>query len=335
MRTHSVRGNSRWLTWGLGLVVAANLAASAVAQDGFRSTPSRDSRSRGVPNLSEATAILEAAVRNLYTTITPGNDTSPNELLAYADLRVLRLYTGALEMAGWSLEQAMNDYNRYLDAGAYRGGRSRISDQNALIAHDRYHAYRETVRSLLLRVRTTAVSVEHQVSFCDPQLSREWRSEVLPALRDTIAATEPLFEEEYAYQRYGIPGQTATRVIPTAGGGVPRDAADVARMPTFRPYDGQGRGQGRYFEIRAYGGAVNVSAIRFRNHENAFGVLGTSAIKEITVNQTAEPGQPLYIPCNRNRWADISELEVDWENGERGRKAFATIELVESVPDNR
>lgn len=335
MRIHSVRGKSRWWTWGLGLVVAATFAAPAAAQqDGFRGSSPRDARHR-IPSLSEATAILEAAVRNLYTTITPGNDTSPNELLAYADLRVLRLYTGALEVAGWSLEQAMNDYQRYYDAGAYRGGRSRISDQNALIAMERYHAYRETVRSLLLRVRTTAVSVEHQVSFCDPELAREWRSDVLPALRDTIAATEPLFEEEIAYQRYGIPGQTATRVIPTAGSGVPRDAVDVARSPTYRPYEGQGRGQGRYFEIRVYGGSVNVRAIRFRNHENAFGVLGTSAIKEITVNQTAEPGEPLYIPCNRNRWADISELEVEWENGERGRKAFATIELVESVPDNR
>lgn len=331
MRTF-VRGS--WLNWGLGLVVAAAFAAPVAAQDGFRRSDPRD-RGR-IPSLSEATAILEAAVRNLYTTITPGNDTSPNELLAYADLRVLRLYTGALEVAGWSLEQSQSDYQRYNDSGAYRGGRTRISDQNALFVHERYHAYRETVRNLLLRVRTTAVSVEHQVSFCDPEIAREWRSEVLPALRDTIAATEPLFEEEIAYQRYGIPGQTAaTRVIPAAGSGVPRDAVDVAKNPTYQPYDGQGRGQGRYFEVRTYGGAVNVRAIRFRNHENAFGVLGTSATKEITVDQVAEPGQPLYIPCNRNRWADISNLEVDWENAERGRRAFATIELVESAPDNR
>jgi hypothetical protein len=333
MRTHFVQGNSRWWTWGFSLAVVMGLATPAPAQDGFRS----DSRSirRNVPNLSESTAILESAVRNLYTTITPGNDTLPNELLAYADLRVLRLYTGALEMAGWSLEQAMNDYYRYMDAGAYRGGRSRISDQNALIAHDRYHAYRETVRSLLLRVRTTAVSVEHQVSFCDPQINREWRNEVIPALRDTIAATEPLFEEEHAYQRYGIPGQTSSRVIPTAGSGIPNNAVDVGRQPTFQPFEGQGRGQGRFFEIRAYGGSVRVRSIRFRNHENAFGVLGTSTIKDINVNQTADPGQPLYIPCNRNRWVDISELEVQWENVERGRKAFATIELVESAPGTR
>ena len=84
------------------------------AQDGFRGPTQPDAARRNEPHthrrqgpsLSESTAILEAAVRTMYMRIEPGNDTSPNELLVYADLRALRLYTGALEVAGWSLEQS-------------------------------------------------------------------------------------------------------------------------------------------------------------------------------------------------------------------------------------
>jgi hypothetical protein len=314
-----------------GGVLAAT--GPALSQDDFSPTRSRRPQA---PNLSEATALLESAVRNLYKVIEPGtNDSSPNELLAYSDLRTLRLYSGALEVAGWSLEQSAEDYQRYEGSGAYRGGRGRITDERALIALERYRAYRETVRSLLQRVRSTAVLAEHQISFCDPEVGRQWRQDVLPSLRDAIAATDPIFETEIAYQRYGIPGQTSTRVVPAAGSGVPNEAVEVARNPTWQPYEGRGRGQGRYFEIRAYGGDVLVKAIRFRNHENAFGLLGTSLVREITVDQAVEPGAPLYIPGNRNRWIDISELEVDWEPVQRGRKVYATIELVETSPDDR
>lgn len=330
-----IRTHSRWwLAMGLGLVVAA-AGFEAQAQDGFAPTRVRRPPTQPVPDLSEATAVLESAIRSLYVTIEPGkNDVSPNELLAYSDLRSLRLYAGALEVAGWSLDQCATDYNRYNSAGAYRGGRGRVTDAQALAALERYRASRETVRSLLQRVRTTAVLAEHQISFCDPYVGQQWRQEVVPALRDAIAATEPLFEEEVAYQRYGVPGQQA-RVVPASGNGVPNEAVEVAKNPNFQPYDGQGRGKGRYFEIRAYGGDVAVKSIRFRSHEDAFGAFGTSNTREITVNQVVEPGAPLYVPCNRKRWVDISDLEIEWEPGQRGRRAFGQIELVENSPDDR
>ncbi|HTI52561.1 MAG TPA: hypothetical protein VL475_16470, partial [Planctomycetaceae bacterium] len=285
--------------------------------------------------LSEATAILESAIRTLYVTIEPGkNDVSSNELLAYADLRSLRLYAGALEVAGWSLDQAVTDYNRYESSGAYRGGRGRVTDAQAQIALERFRASRETVRTLLQRVRTTAVLAEHQISFCDPVVGQQWRKEVVPALRDTINATDPLFAEEVAYQRYGVPGQQA-KVIPAGGAGIPNEAVEVGRYPQYQPYDGQGQGRGRYFEIRAFGGDIRVKAIRYRNHENAFGVLGTSGVRELPIDQVVEPGAPLFIPCNRRRWVDISDLEIEWEPAQRGRKPYGLIELVESSPDDR
>ncbi|MFN0050637.1 MAG: hypothetical protein ACKV0T_00510 [Planctomycetales bacterium] len=319
----------------LGLVLIVATSAVARGQDGFSATRVRRPAPSSSSSLSEATAILESAIRTLYKTIEPGNnDSSPNELLAYSDLRALRLYAGALEVAGWALEQAVDDYNRYETAGAYRGGRGRTTDLQALAALERYRASRETVRSLLQRVRTTAVLAEHQISFCDPTVGQDWRQDVLPALRDTIAATDPLFAEEVVYQRYGVPGQQA-KVIPAGGSSVPSDAVEVARNPTYQPYEGQGRGQGRYFEIRAYGGDVRVKSIRFRNHENAFGVLGTSGVREIAIDQVVEPGTPLFVPCNRNRWVDVSDLEVDWEPAQRGRKAFGLIELVENNADDQ
>lgn len=324
---------SRQVAFALGLGAVIWGSFGIQAQDGF--SPTRVRRPTP-PDLSQSTALLEAAIRSLYVTIEPEkNDTSPNELLAYSDLRSLRLYAGALEVAGWALDQCFSDYQRYDTAGAYRNGWNRVSDARAQSALELYRARRETVRSLLQRVRTTAVLAEHQISFCDAGVGQQWRQEVVPALRDTIAATDPLFEEDVAYQRYGVPGQQA-RVVPAAGtSGVPNEAVDVTRNPTYQPYEGQGEGQGRYFEIRAFGGDVNVKAIRYRNHENAFGVLGTSVVREISVDQVVEPGAPLFVPCNRKRWVSISDLEVEWEPGQRGRKPYGIIELVESSPDDR
>lgn len=345
----------RWVLMGLGFAVATGIAASSVAQDGFRPVPRdrdfrdprdvRDTRPvdypdynniQNAPSLSEATAVLEAAVRTMYKDIEPTQDTesSPNELLAYADLRALRLYVGALEVAGWSLEHANTEYQRFQSSGAYRGGHRNIGDPLALAAFERYRAHRETARTLLYRVRTTSVSVEHQVGYCDPAIAREWRNTVLPALRDTIAACEPVFQEQFAYQGYGIPGKPISRIVAVSGGGVPREAVEVARVPTYQPYDGQGRGQGRYFEIRSYGGPVRVRAIRFKNQESAFGVLGTSGVRELLVNQVAEPGRPLFVAGNRRRWINVSDLQVDWEPASRDQRAYATIELVESSPDD-
>lgn len=320
----------------LAAVVAALASwSTATAQDGF--TPARVRRP-SPPNLSESTALLESAVRNLYKLIEPtstGDENSPNELLAYADLRSLRLYTGALEVAGWSLEKHYGDYVNYYDRGVYRD-RSRLTDRNALAAWERYQAARETVRTLLQRVRSTAILAEHQISFCDPQIGREWRGEVLPALRDAIASTEPIFEEDIVYQRYGVPGQSA-RVVPASGtSGAPGDAVDVSRNAVYQPYDGQGRGQGRYFEIRAFSGPVRVKLIRFQSHERSFGVTDSAVVRELSIDQVVEPGQPLYVPCNRGRSVDVSDLEVEWGPADRnGRRTLATIDLVDSNSDDR
>lgn len=330
---------------GLLCVCLASLPQFAAAQnfgsnaDQFLSTQSRtDPRSsygtnRNVPTLSEATAILEAAVRSLYKHIEPGDDPSPNELIAYADLRALRLYTGALEVAGWDLEQAAQQYQD-LDAGRFRGRvRDLPTDARVLQARERYLAFRETVRTLLYRVRSTAVAVEHQVSFCDPQVNREWQEQVVPALLDTISATKPLFIEQEFYTSYGMPGSNRPRVIPT-GNSVPQDAVEVSRSPVYRPYNGQGRGQGRYFEIRAFGGPVRVKRIRYVSHENNFGVIGTTVQRELAVDQIASPSEPLYIPCNRDRFVDLSQLEVEWENADTRRNALGTIDVISDRPDN-
>ena len=315
---------------------AQNLGSNA---DQFLSTQSRtDPRNsygghRPVPTLSEATAILEAAVRSLYKHIEPGEDPSPNELIAYADLRALRLYTGALEVAGWDLEQAAQQYQD-MDAGRFRGRvRDLPTDARVAQARERYLAFRETVRTLLYRVRSTAVAVEHQVSFCDPQVNREWQEQVVPALLDTISATKPLFIEQEFYTSYGVPGSNRPRVIPT-GNSVPQDAVEVARSPLFRPFNGQGRGQGRYFEIRAFGGPVRVKRIRYVSHESNFGVIGTTVQRELTVDQIASPSEPLYIPCNRDRFVDLSQLEVEWENADTRRNALGTIDVISDRPDN-
>ncbi len=349
-----VKGTLRglWLRRIVGGVVLSAVCVAAFAQDQFltpRGNPAAgfsgtnyngngyNTPSNGAPSLSEATAILEAGVRTLYKHIEPGDDPSPNELIAYADLRALRLYTGALEVAGWDLEQASQAYAQ-LDSARYRGRiRDLPTDARTLQARERYLAFRETVRTLLLRVRTTAVAVEHQVSFCDPRVSREWRNEVVPALTDVIAATQPLFMEQDTFTAYGIPGSRTARPVSNVSNpnGIPEDAVEVARSPVYRPYNGQGRGQGRYFEVRAFGGPVRVKTIRYVSHENNFGVLNSNVTRQLNVDQVASPREPLFIPCLRDRFVDLSQLEVEWENADPNRNALATIDVVGDRPNGR
>jgi hypothetical protein len=341
---------SHWLRAIIGGAVFSLLCVVATAQDQFltpRGNPAGGGYNvqnyNGSQNyngnlnpshgsLSEATALLEAAVRQLYKHIEPGEDPSPNELIAYADLRALRLYTGALEVAGWDLEQASQAYAE-LDSARYRGRiRDLPTDARTMAARERYLAFRETVRTLLLRVRTTAVAVEHQVSFCDPRVTREWRTEVVPTLNDVINATTPLFLEQDTFTAYSAPGARA-RPVSTAQNGFPSDAVEVARAPVYRPYNGEGRGQGRYFEVRAFGGAVRVKRIRYVSHENSFGVLNSNVTRELDVDQIASPNSPLFVPCLRERFVDLSQLEVEWENADGRRQAFATIDVVGDRPN--
>ena len=312
----------------------------------------RDIRTAGVPiipvtaastgissNISGATAVLESVVRTMYSHIEPGRENSPNELLAYADLRVLRLYVGAMEVSGWSLEQSYADFLNYRQQGHYRDGYSHISDRKAQAAWERYRAYRETVRTLLLRVRTTAVSVEHQVSFCDPIVGQEWRDEVLPALRDTIAAVEPLLIDEVRPSRYsaygpvGRPTTASTTVIPTSTSGIPQNAVEVGpRFATHMPYEGRGHGEGRYFEVRAYGGQIRIRNIRFTSYDRA---TGSNLTRELTVDSSVEPGRPLFVSCHRGRWVDASNVEITWESADRGRgRVYGSIDLVDGSPSD-
>ncbi len=334
---------SLWLRAIIGGAVFGALCIVVTAQDQFLTPRGNPSGGYNSPNshaghnhgsLSEATALLEAAVRTLYKHIEPGEDPSPNELIAYADLRALRLYTGALEVAGWDLEQASQAYAE-LDNPRYRGRiRDLPTDARTLQARERYLAFRETVRTLLLRVRTTAVAVEHQVSFCDPRVTREWRTEVYPALNDVINATTPLFLEQDTFTAYSGPAGVRPRPTGTNQNGYPIDAVEVARAPVYRPYNGEGRGQGRYFEVRAFGGPVRVKRIRYVSHENSFGVLNSNVTRELDVDQIASPSTPLFIPCMRERFVDLSQLEVEWENADTRRSAFATIDVVGDRPNN-
>jgi hypothetical protein len=297
--------------------------------------PIPGSAARSVPGLSESTAILESSVRTLYKHIEPGDDPSPNELIAYADLRALRLYTGALEVAGWDLEQSQQTYQE-IDSARYRGRiRDLPTDPRTQQARERYLAFRETVRTLLYRVRSTAVAVEHQVSFCDPRVTREWQSEVVPALLDVIAATQPMFLEQDTFSAYAAPaGRFRPTVNPNLPNGVPPEAAEVARSPVFRPFNGEGRGQGRYFEIRAFGGPIRVKRIRYVSHESNFGVIQNSVTRELAVDQIASPQEPLFVPCNRERFVDLSNLEIEWDNaGNRG--AYGVIDVVADRPGER
>lgn len=338
---HSQSTGSRY--WLAGLVCTLTLVAPSFTfaqfgpQDQFGPTSTRSRTGGAAPSLSEATAVLESAVREMYQNIEPGDNPSPNELIAYADLRALRLYTGAIEVAGWDLEQAANDY-RNLDAAGFRGRRWDVAptDQRVLAARDRYLAFRETVRTLLYRVRTTSVAVEHQVSFCDLRVSREWRNRVVPALLDVINSTQPLFEAPETNSGYGN-GNGPRNNGPRAyqAGTVPQDAVEVARTPVHRPYNGQGRGEGRYFEIRAFAGPVRVKRIRYVSHENNFGVISTSVQRELNVNQIASPTEPLYIPCNRENFVDLSNLEIEWENADPRRNAMALIDLIGDMPTRR
>lgn len=340
-----VQGCARGSYWSraiIGGAVFSVLCVVAIAQDQYltpRGNPNGGGYNSG-PNgypaphstLSEATALLEAAVRTLYKHIEPGEDPSPNELIAYADLRALRLYTGALEVAGWDLEQASQVYSE-LDSARYRGRvRDLPTDGRTLQARERYLAFRETVRTLLLRVRTTSVAVEHQVSFCDPRVTREWHKEVVPALNDVINSTTPLFLERDTYTAYQGPGGPRSQTVANSQNGFPGDAVEVGRTPVYRPYNGEGRGQGRYFEIRAFGGPVRVKRIRYVSHENSFGVLNSNVTRELDVEQVASPNTPLFVPCLRERFVDLSQLEVEWENADNRRGAFATIDIVGDRP---
>jgi len=333
---HALRkGSHVWLAGLVGTLVLS-VTSFATAQDSFGATGTRSRTGGFVPSLSEATAILESAVREMYQNIEPGDNPSPNELIAYADLRALRLYTGALEVAGWDLEQASNDY-RNLDASGFRGRRWDVAptDQRVLAARDKYLAFRETVRTLLYRVRSTAVAVEHQVSFCDPRVSREWRSQVVPALLDVINATQPLFETRESaggYANGNGPRNNGPRVYTT--GTIPQDAVEVSRNAVYRPFNGQGRGEGRYFEVRAFGGPIRVKRIRYVSHENNFGVISTSVQRELNVNQIASPSEPLYVPCNRERYVDLSQLEVEWESADPRRTAHGIIDVLNDIPNN-
>lgn len=312
-----------------GLVMSFML--TSFAQDEFRDSRSTTTTRRGpqAPNLSEATAILESVVRDLYKLIEPDENSTPNELIAYADLRALRLYTGALEVAGWDFEQAAELYEE-LDNSRYRGRvRTMPTEPRVIQARERYLAFRETVRTLLHRVRSVNADVEHAISFCSHEVVDQYYQEVVPALQDTIDATRPLLVDHMHYVSYTGPGPRSRNPNPV-GNGIPETAVDVDRNRVFEPYEGRGRGQGRYFEIRAYGGPVRVKAIRFVAHNNAFGSIDNGGDREILPDQVATPQQPLVIPCNRNRIVDLSALEVEWVN-DSNRKAYATIELVENV----
>lgn len=319
----------------LGLCSSLWMATPGMAQ-GYRPNSSPTYNSGSTPNLSEATAVLESAVRNLYQKLEPGQDPQPNELIAYADLRVLRLYTGALEVAGWDLEHAANDFSQQ-DYSRYRYN-SQINDERMAQRRERYLSFREAVRNLLLRVRSTAVSVDHQISFCDPRAIQEWRQEVVPALDDTIAATQPLFYDDDDAARYHTPGQQASNnqpnIVPTSSG-LPQNAVEVAKFPTFQPYEGKGQGTGRYFEVKAFGGPVMIRKIRFRQVDNANSTIGSSTPRELVINKVIEADQVMYFACNRDRMVNLTRMEIEWENADGRRKGFGSIDLVSEIPNQR
>lgn len=325
------------------LFTVATLAASAGmwglfpavvnAQTNYQPSDLYRNPSQVMP-LSEATALLENAVRDLYRLIEPGQNPSPNELIAYADLRALRLYTGALEVAGWDFETAANEFTR-ADYERYRYN-SNISDDQKRQARDRYLAFRETVRTLLFRVRTTAVAAEHQVSFCDVQAVRNWQDIVYPALVDTIRATQPLFYEEDDFRRYHAPGSSANNnVIPTSSG-IPQNAVEIRNSQTYSPFDGKGQGTGRYFEIKAFGGPLRVSQVRYLEIHQNFNGINTSVERSIPVNGAIiDANSAIYVPCNRGRLTDVSNIQIDWEPVDRNRRTYGSIDLSEDDKSRR
>lgn len=283
--------------------------------------------------LSEATALLESAVRDLYQRIEPGQDPSPNELIAYADLRALRLYTGALEVAGWDFENAASHFTQ-ADFDRYRYN-SNITDEKIRQARDRYIAFRETVRTLLFRVRTTAVSAEHQISFCDTRAIRDWQDHVYPALVDTIRATQPLFYEDDDYQRYHAPGSTAGNVVPTSSG-IPGNAVEIRNPESYAPYEGKGQGTGRFFEVKAFGGPVRVKRILYTELNRNFNTIVTSSEKSVPANGAiVDAGAVLYFPCNRGRSVDVTNIRIEWEPVDRNRRTYGSIDLVEDDQTRR
>jgi len=278
--------------------------------------------------LSEATALLESAVRDLYRLIEPGQNPSPNELIAYADLRALRLYTGALEVAGWDFENAANHFTR-ADYDQYRYN-SNISDLAKREARDQYLAFRETVRTLLYRVRMTAVSAEHQISFCDVQAVRNWQDIVYPALMDTIRATQPLFYEEDDFRRYHAPGSSANNnVVPTSSG-IDGNAKEIRNAETYAPFDGKGQGTGRYFEVKAFGGPIRVTRIRYTEVHQNFNTISTNVERVIPIDGAIiDANRAIYVACNRGRSVDVTNIRIDWEPVDRNRRTYGAIDLVE------
>lgn len=287
-----------------------------------------------VMSLSEATALLESAVRDLYHRIEPGQDPSPNELIAYADLRALRLYTGALEVAGWDFENATAQFSR-ADYDRYRYN-STINDDKIRQARDRYLAFRETVRTLLFRVRMTAVSAEHQISFCDSQAIRDWQDLVYPALVDTIRATQPMFYEDDDFQRYQAPGSAAnTNVVPTSNG-IDPNAVEVRNAQIYAPYEGKGQGTGRYFEVKAFGGPLRVKQIRYVEINRNFNTIDTNSERVVPMNGAIiDANSAIYIPCNRGRSVDVTNIRIEWEPTDRNRRTYGLIDLVEEDRSRR
>jgi len=277
--------------------------------------------------LSEATALLEMAVRDLYQRIEPGQEPSPNELIAYADLRALRLYTGALEVAGWDFENAASQFSQS-DFERYRYN-SNITDEKIRQARDRYLAFRETVRTLLFRVRMTAVSAEHQISFCDSRAIRDWQQHVYPALMDTIRATQPLFYEDDDYHRYHAPGSSPTSVVPTSSG-VPGNAVEIRNAETYSPYDGKGQGTGRYFEVKAFQGPIRIRRILYTEINRNFSTIQTTSERVVNANNVVvNANSAIYLPCNRGRSVDLTNIRIEWEPVDRNRRSFGSIDLVE------
>lgn len=284
--------------------------------------------------LSESTALLENAVRELYQKIEPGQEPSPNELIAYADLRALRLYTGALEVAGWDFENAASNFSQ-ADYETYRYN-SNIGDDRIRQARDRYMAFRETVRTLLFRVRMTAVSAEHQISFCDSRAVREWQSNVYPALIDTIRSTQPLFYDDASdSMRYHAPGTTASNIIQTSSG-VPSNAVEIRDRGTFKPFDGKGQGTGRYFEVKAFQGPIRLKQIRFIEIDRTFNTIDSRAERVISLNnRVVEANSAAYIACNRDRMVDVTRIEIEWEPADGSRRTYGSIDLVGDIPQQR
>ncbi|MFO1022081.1 MAG: hypothetical protein U0903_15515 [Planctomycetales bacterium] len=164
---------------------------------------------------------------------------------------------------------------------------------------------------------------------------------MVPALDDTIAATQPLFYDDDDAARYHAPGQQASipsnkqpNIVPTSSG-VPENAVEVGKFPHYLPYDGKGQGSGRYFEVKAFGGPVMIRKIRFRQIDNANSTIGSSVPRELVINKVIEADQVMYFACNRDRMVHLTKMEIEWENADGRRKGFGSIDLVSEIPNQR